>query len=260
VTHHQAQAMSRLHVASHLEVSGAGKPIVLFPVGFVSRLGTIKECILVAYPTCPKIDELVETVQDHIEHTADVRDFMRERGLVPLEAQAICIWTADMRSLGCGEEESVYVVYGTAIRTRNMHDIGLWKDYSFWLIGGLEKLQSVSCESFRGEGKRVLELSKQYVEGNQVCWVSFSSTTTELGVALKQFGKRGTIFKLIVHNGRDIRRLSLFRNENELLLPPNSTFVVELALACEKARCIAVFFRCGCAPASEFWMFVADSG
>jgi hypothetical protein len=63
-----------------------------------------------------------------------------------------------------------------------------------------------------------------------VTWIGFSSTTTDKKQTLQQFGNGGTLFKITNH-GFDISLLSLFRGENELLLLPNSGFVVKTALS-----------------------------
>jgi len=65
----------------------------------------------------------------------------------------------------------------------------------------------------------------------QVTWIDFKSTTTDSEQTLRQFGSGGTFFKLAIRFGRDISPLSLFPDENELLLLPNSVFKVKTALS-----------------------------
>jgi hypothetical protein len=67
-----------------------------------------------------------------------------------------------------------------------------------------------------------------------MCWTSFTSTSTIKGNTLKCFGAGGTLMKLDVIDGRDISGLSLFQDEMEVLLPPNSTFKVTVALSSEQ--------------------------
>jgi hypothetical protein len=63
-----------------------------------------------------------------------------------------------------------------------------------------------------------------------VTWISFNSTTTDNKQTLQQFGNGGTFFKLSIF-GHDISPLSLFPEEGELLLLPNSVFKVLTALS-----------------------------
>ena len=64
-----------------------------------------------------------------------------------------------------------------------------------------------------------------------MAWISFNSTTTDSKQTLRQFGSGGTFFKLLIRNGRDISPLSLFAEESELLLLPNSIFKVHTVLS-----------------------------
>jgi hypothetical protein len=52
---------------------------------------------------------------------------------------------------------------------------------------------------------------------------------------MQQFGNGGTFFRLSVRSGRDIGPLSLFP-ENELLLLPNTVFEVQTALSSREVR------------------------
>ena len=63
--------------------------------------------------------------------------------------------------------------------------------------------------------------------GRPVQWAAFSSATTDV-TAAKEFVEKdvGVIFKLAVVSGRDISAFSYFPKENEVLLSPNTRFVV----------------------------------
>ena len=61
-------------------------------------------------------------------------------------------------------------------------------------------------------------------------WISFNSTTTDKRKTMQHFGNGGTFFRISCY-GRDISPLSLFAEENELLLLPNSVFKVQTALS-----------------------------
>eukprot|EP01106_Pelomyxa_sp_JSP_P015451 TRINITY_DN533_c0_g1_i11.p1 TRINITY_DN533_c0_g1~~TRINITY_DN533_c0_g1_i11.p1 ORF type:complete len:107 (+),score=23.08 TRINITY_DN533_c0_g1_i11:631-951(+) len=65
-----------------------------------------------------------------------------------------------------------------------------------------------------------------YLLHTKVQWSAITSATTSLAIA-KQFASNGgVIFRLQVHSGRDIKEFSLIPIEEEVLLSPNSVFVV----------------------------------
>ena len=129
------------------------------------------------------------------------------------------------------------------MRQRNLEAIDQWKHFSFHLIAGLRKLPPVAGDFQRGERKQVLQLSQQFKPGNQVCWISYSSTTSDNESTLRQFGGEGTLFKISVDSARDVSKLSLFPEEREVLLLPNSTFKVVATLSREEARWVTLFIN-----------------
>jgi hypothetical protein len=263
------------------KIFASGRPLLLFPSSFVSSKTTIKECIVQAMPTFPlDVADLIEaTVKGHVEYDAEAKDLIRRYNLTQLEAEAVVWWTADVSTLSVlSTEESPYHVYNTNLRARDAQKIQLWRDFSFFFISALKKLPPVETTSFRGEKKRVTELSKQYAKDNQVrnssayvrgsftvdahvssvaqvTWIAFNSTTTDRKQTLQQFGSGGTFFKLLIRNGIDISPLSLFAGENELLLLPNSVFKVRTALSSSEVNCLRpphTSSACFLAPRCEF--------
>ena len=53
---------------------------------------------------------------------------------------------------------------------------------------------------------------------------------------MKNFGSGGTFFSIKTKNGRDIRALSLYTGESELLLFPNSVFKIKTALSSQEVN------------------------
>jgi hypothetical protein len=152
-------------------VFAAGRPLHLFENGFVSTKTSIKDCILIAMPDFPIdiADSITESVRDHLEHEVIATDFIRRFNLTQLEAEAIVWWTVDVGPMfGMTTAESPYWVYNTALRARDGPRIMLWRDFSFFFISALQKLPSFEGETFRGERRRVTELSRQYARGNRV--------------------------------------------------------------------------------------------
>ncbi len=143
----------------------------MFDKGFVSTKTSIKECILEAMPGFPlDVADLIEqTVKDHVAFDTGAQDMIRRFNLTQLEAEAVSWWTADVGTLsGMNTKESPYHVYNSHLRARDADNIKLWRDFSYFFISALKKLPPVETTSFRGEKKRVTELSKQYAKDNQV--------------------------------------------------------------------------------------------
>ena len=151
-------------------ILASGRPLHLFDKNFVSAFTSIKACIIQAIPDLPAdVADIIEaTVKGHITHDVNAKECIKKYGLTHLQAEAISWWSADASTLsGLSTEKSPYHIYNTVLRQRDGPKIRLWRDFSFYFIGGLEKLPPVRIESFRGERKRVMELSSQYVKGNQ---------------------------------------------------------------------------------------------
>jgi hypothetical protein len=117
-----------------------------------------------------------------------------------------------------------------------MPSVERWKDFSFFLVSALKKLPALNVTTFRGENKRVTELSRQYHKNNQVCRITFTATTRNKDDTIKAFGNGGTLFKLKIFDGRDISKLSLYESEMEVILWPNSTFRVTATLSSDEVR------------------------
>jgi hypothetical protein len=153
-------------------IFASGRPLTLFDEGFVSSKKTIKECIFEAIPGFPPhvADILERVAQDHIASDAGAKDLIKRYGLTPSEAEAVVWWTANVNTLSgsVDAKDSPYYVYNSALRARDVSSIRMWRDFSYYFISALKKLPVVETTSFRGENKRVTELSKQYVKDNQV--------------------------------------------------------------------------------------------
>ncbi len=103
-----------------------------------------------------------------MQHQIQVREAMEEFSLTHLEAESIVWWSADVSVFGESTESSPYSIYNSALRQRDQPSILRWKDFSYFLVNALQKMPPVKATTFRGENKRVTELSRQYRRGNQV--------------------------------------------------------------------------------------------
>ena len=157
------------------EVHSCGIPIRLFSDEFVSKKTSIKDCILQAIPGFCFADQIEEWARNHIRHSVAAREAIDAHKLNELEAEAIVWWSADAQALGGNTEMSPYSVYNAALRARNQELLKRWSDYSYFFLNALKKLPPVTATTYRGEPKRVTELSRQYLKGNQVegAWLPF---------------------------------------------------------------------------------------
>ena len=152
------------------KVFATGRLLHLFDKGFVSTKASIKECIFEAIPGFPRdiADRIEQSVKDHIRYDTGAQDMIRRYNLTLLEAESITWWTVDGGMAGMDTEESPYHVLNSHLRARDTPKIKKWRDFSYFFISALEKLPPVETTSFRGEKKRVTELSKQYAKDNPV--------------------------------------------------------------------------------------------
>merc|ERR1711971_443774 len=77
------------------------------------------------------------------------------------------------------------------------------------------------------KSRKHADWEKEYADGQNVTWNTFTSTTKtrELAQKFTNF-QNGVVFEINVVNGYDISAYSLWRGEQEVLLPPGSRFVV----------------------------------
>lgn len=92
------------------------------------------------------------------------------------------------------------------------------------LLWALDKLPDVEAEVFRGlEHRAVVE--REYRIGRPIQWGAFTSTALDVLIALGFVDQQnGVVLRLQTTSAKDIRRLSFFPHENELLLSPNAVF------------------------------------
>ena len=172
--------------------------------------------------------DIKTTVQRLQESQYQLPQKLDEDALVALVA-----YTLDNKS---ARESNVYFACNVALRERDTNPTAFnrWKGYLYHLMRALDILPAQALTVYRGvvvpEG---LDSMKQnYQKGRPVQWRSFTSTSLDL-TSCKLFVKnkaRGVIFKLDVVSGRDIQQYSCFSGEAEILLTPNTRFVVTRAL------------------------------
>eukprot|EP00750_Incisomonas_marina_P008966 INCI15754.1.p1 GENE.INCI15754.1~~INCI15754.1.p1 ORF type:complete len:442 (-),score=58.49 INCI15754.1:129-1454(-) len=171
----------------------------------------------------------------HMLQRVDDRVAELKAGALPPEMDddslvAIVAYTIDNAD-GGAREENVYFSLNQALRARKTDTATFrqWQGYLYFLMRALERLPKICITVYRGGNAGIDQATvrREYRIGRPIQWAAFSSTSISLP-ATKEFveKKTGVIFKIGVTSGRDIGRYSFFPSESEILLSPNTRFVV----------------------------------
>jgi serine/threonine protein kinase len=214
---------------------------------------SILPCLARAMPSdCCRLmlQSIVNEAERHVS-SQSVTKLMASYQLCPLEAQSIFVYTAsntdaDKNISICLNHKAPFMTYNAVLRDSVGQDIALWSDYSFLLCNALSKLPSVACTVYRGLNTPLTDMSYLYWKGGFVWFRSPTSTTTDRQKTMRQFGQgargqAGTFIELRVHNAKEIEQFSLFPQERERLIPPNTCFQVLGALSAADAKILEGF-------------------
>jgi len=109
-----------------------------------------------------------------------------------------------------------------------------WRFFMYYFLKALkntQRIQPTECpELFRGVNADVVSLfPRKYIVGNTITWWTCTSTSTKLENIYTFLDKgNGTVFTITnVWFGRIIKEYSAHRYEEEVLLPPGSTFSIQ---------------------------------
>jgi len=153
-----------------------------------------------------------------------------EKRLSPDQAVAIAAYTYDLgfNSQTDDGRDNFFEALNKLLRQRNSKVMMVLRPYLTYLMQGLEALPPWKGTVYRGVPAEALDIvRKNYSPGKDIHWSSFTSTAALLSKA-QQFaqGPGGVIFVVNVVMGRCIVNYSAIPDENEILLSPNSRFVV----------------------------------
>jgi len=131
------------------------------------------------------------------------------------EAAAIHLYTTNC----------LYKKLNEALRSLDRQKVKRYFSYLRVFLEAIGKLPASNKMLYRGVA---LDLTTQYKQGTEVTWWAVSSCTPELKVA-KQFsgGAKQTIFLIDASRGVGIRELSQYKNEEEFVLAPGTSFKVD---------------------------------
>lgn len=166
-------------------------------------------------------------------------------------AVALAAYSFDLRcSMMSGDDtgagkDNFYLCMNNALhdRAHNGGALAKLRPFLYFLLDGWAKLPLLPENRrivYRGlpkSARPVVEAA--YRIGADVFWTTFVSTSTNERIAAgfaKGEGAGGIVFKITTQTGRDIKAWSALQGENEILLSPNSEFVVAKELHDEPGK------------------------
>ena len=126
------------------------------------------------------------------------------------------------------DDRTPYGEYNKACRTRDLSAVQRWQEFSFHFVQGLSKLPDVVKTVFRGLNIPLSALSDIYSKNNKVWWNQVTSCSTD-PTKLSEFAPGvagGTFIKIEAKRAKSISQLSVFPFEHEVLLLPDTAFLV----------------------------------
>ncbi len=164
------------------------------------------------------------------------------------ECMVLTFYTVDLQSMcSAALEDNFFFILNKALRTQDVPLLSpgtALADLYWYLLRALSKVprEPPGTVVWRGVNVALASLSSSYAVNSIVCYTAFTSTTRDPSV-MQDFavGRGGTLTKVVASEARSIREYSLFQGEDELLLLPNSTFVVDVALDSKQAKAVASF-------------------
>jgi len=128
-------------------------------------------------------------------------------------------------------QKNIYQEVNEALNGR--FEIPQWHNFLSYLVTAINSLPTRPGKCYRGLTRWLVhnDEDSQYILAGYVIWVSVTSCSQDKSLALGFMNQSKTGEKSIVtishRNGRDVSNLSLFKDEKEILFPPNSVFKVE---------------------------------
>ena len=154
----------------------------------------------------------------------------REEGLpTKLDDDSYFALAAYTFDTGGDRADNVYFQLNDALRTRKSDPsrFRLWQGFAYYLLRALDQLEKLRTDVYRGCVLQHEAVKKDYAMGRPIQWAAFTSTSTSSSTS-KMFVQKDecVIFKIATITATNIGAYSFIPREEELLLSPNSRFVV----------------------------------
>jgi len=183
---------------------------------------------------------LFEMIKEHIEYSNEIVELKEKYQLSGDECASISYYTCDVRNQKCPVTKQrgkigdcPFKRINMLLVSRDLDNLEIWKPFLFYLLSGLNKLPMKKERVYRALDKPITSLSKQYKKDSKLCWIGFTSTSLNREIMNSFVDKQnnqiknGTYLMIDAIEGKDISLFSLYPEESEVILLPNSFFIVD---------------------------------
>jgi len=187
-----------------------------------------REPLLPLAKACSPLNSMIYNLWFYVQLAIDGTPEQPADGLTIDESAAIRLYTIEWPR----PHRSLYSMLNQTLKSGNREALQPYFKYLKLFLTALAKLQCVPSQTvWRGVTKN---LSEYFPPGTQITWWAFSSCTTTMTVlnSSMYLGNRGsrTLFSIETINSRTIRAHSHYEGEDEVLLLPGTTMVVQSKL------------------------------
>lgn len=176
-----------------------------------------------------KVDDIKTQSQNKVEDLVK-KGILEELGVNKEEALVLFSYTYQAKP----SKYSPYVIMNKVLAERNDNMLRTYRGYILHMLKALRKLEPVSSAGrllYRGIDGKYLKFDKDHYEvGNEMTWPAFTSTSLKEDIIYDQFlnnASQPIIFEISGNYvGYNIKQFSIFPNEEEVLLEPETTFII----------------------------------
>ncbi|UJR19368.1 hypothetical protein I4U23_022497 [Adineta vaga] len=195
-----------------------------------------KEPLLSLTEACVPLIDIIYNLSSYIQMALNKTPQVPLDGLTVDESAAIRLYTIEWES----PHQSLYSMLNSALKTGNRQNLQPYFKYVKLFLTALIKLPCIPPQTvWRGITKN---MSNQFPQDAAVTWWTFSSCTSSLPAIencmhSSNAGER-TLISIEIINGREIRGHSHSDFENEIILLPGTSMVVQSRLKSTADLCI----------------------
>ena len=176
---------------------------------------SLDQAIISLEAVVPDIKLMLERIQSVHGTPADV--FSRD------ESNSIWLYTLEWEP----SQMSMSNLLNETLRCKDRRKLEPWLPFLRLFLTAFSRLPSANFTIYRGAN---MDLSAKYRVGEKITWWGFTSCINktnylERKLGLNKSGKR-TLFSIDSFSARDIREFSMQENNEQVLLPPASQFLV----------------------------------
>jgi len=172
------------------------------------------------------MEKLEKIIEECIEWSEAFKYCPNPYKLDENEIFSIAIYTHDLQGKG-KKEENFYFLLNSMLCVRKLEEYQKWRGYLFYLQNALQKFPPITSTVYRGiPFKEYSTIEREYKIKCPIYWSGYTSTSPNLNVVQGFAGENGIIMCIKIYSGRMIKEYSILKGEDEILLSPNTKFVV----------------------------------